>query len=130
MGRTTDKILGYSVAFAIIGAAAAWIYVAYGPDIAKTLDDIQKGKLGGSLSDDPILGNKNPFDQVLQKNNPFQSRGTDTDNKTQPIQTYNLPKVNKTVPTIGEILRRSNAGSSYALTAEEERPESWASLTH
>ena len=109
-----------------MGAVAVYVYYVYGPSIAQSIDDI-KGRVGDSLANDPILGNKNPLDEALSKLNPFQSRGTETttypDNKTQPVQTYNLPKVNKTVPTIGEILRRSNAGFLYSMTAEEERPE-------
>ena len=40
---------------------------------------------------------------------------TNTTNATQPVQTYNFPKVNKsnsTIPTIGEVLRKSNIGYS------------------
>jgi hypothetical protein len=56
-------------------------------------------------------------------------------NTTQPVQTYNLPKINSTsrfnsiVPTIGEVLRRSNSGFLYhSLAAEEETPKPWALL--
>ena len=37
----------------------------YGPNISKILDDLQKGKLRGSLSDSP-LGSNNPLDRALQ----------------------------------------------------------------
>lgn len=124
---TRSKIGSYLLAAAIIGAGAVYVYYVYGPSIAQSIDDIMKGRVGDSLANDPLLGNKNPLDEALSKLNPFQSRGTETttypDNKTQPVQTYNLPKVNKTVPTIGEILRRSNAGFLYSMAAEEERPE-------
>jgi hypothetical protein len=36
------------------------------PDIAKSIEAIQKGRIGGSLSNEPIFGNKNPFDQALR----------------------------------------------------------------
>jgi hypothetical protein len=37
----------------------------YGANISKILDDLQKAKLRGSLSDSP-LGSNNPLDRVLQ----------------------------------------------------------------
>jgi len=66
MGRTADNILGYTVAFLIIGDGAAWVYLAYGHDIAKTIDDIKKGKVGGGLAHNPIFGNKNPLDEAVR----------------------------------------------------------------
>jgi hypothetical protein len=65
MGRTFDKIIGYTAAGLLIAAVAGYYYVVYGPDISKTLDNLQKGKLRGSLSDSP-LGSNNPFDRALQ----------------------------------------------------------------
>jgi hypothetical protein len=51
-----------------------------------------------------------------------------TTNTTQPVQSNNPPKSNSSkIPTIGEVLSRSNAGFSYALATEEETPEPWAS---
>ena len=66
MGRTFDKIIGYTAADLLIAAVAGYYYVVYGLDIAKTIEkNIQKGKLRGSLSDSP-LGSNNPFDRALQ----------------------------------------------------------------
>ena len=58
-------------------------------------------------------------------------------NTTKPVQTYNFQKVNKTEPSISELIRRnatigdlikSNAGFLYSsLAAEEVRPEPWSS---
>jgi hypothetical protein len=52
---------------AFIGLVAAGIlYVTYKDDVARPIEVIQGGKLRGSVSDSPLLGNKNPIDQVLQ----------------------------------------------------------------
>jgi hypothetical protein len=73
-----------------------------------------------------------------------QTWDTGNSTTTKPVQTYNFPKLNKTLPSIGELTRRnatigdwinmtltrSNAGFLYhSLAAEEERPEPGASLT-
>ena len=49
MGRTFDKIIGYTAAGLLIAAVAGYYYVVYGPDIAETIENIQKGKLRISI---------------------------------------------------------------------------------
>jgi hypothetical protein len=52
---------------AFIGLVVAGIlYVTYKDDVARPIEVIQGDKLRRSISDSPLLGNKNPIDQVLQ----------------------------------------------------------------
>jgi hypothetical protein len=71
---TSSKIGSWLLATAIIGAGAVYVYYVYSPVIEAWIGDIQRGNLSGSLANDPVLGNKNPLDALVQKYNPFQSK--------------------------------------------------------
>jgi hypothetical protein len=45
MGRRFDKIIGWTALGLLAAGVIGYYYLAYGPDIAKTIDDIQKGKV-------------------------------------------------------------------------------------
>jgi hypothetical protein len=71
-----SQIGSWLLATAIIGAGAVYVYYVYGDVIQARIQDIQdllsgKTKIAGSLSDNPIFGNKNPVDQLIQKKNSF-----------------------------------------------------------
>jgi hypothetical protein len=40
----------------------------YGDTIMNTIDNLLQGKLAGSLSNNTIIGNKNPLDQIIIEN--------------------------------------------------------------
>jgi hypothetical protein len=43
-----------------------FLWVVYGDDtIMNTIDNLQQGKLAGSLSNNTIIGTKNPLDQII-----------------------------------------------------------------
>ncbi len=50
-----------------IGAWGAVACVMFKDDLMRVIDTIQSGKSGGSLSDNPLLGDKNPIDQALKE---------------------------------------------------------------
>jgi hypothetical protein len=39
-----------------------------GDTIMNTIDNLQQGKLAGSLSNNTIIGTKNPLDQIIREN--------------------------------------------------------------
>jgi hypothetical protein len=40
----------------------------YGDTIMNTIDNLQQGKLAGSLSNNTIIGTKNPMDEIIIEN--------------------------------------------------------------
>jgi cellobiose-specific phosphotransferase system component IIC len=45
-----------------------FLWVLYGDTIMNTIDNLQQGKLAGSLSNNTIIGTKNPLDQIIIEN--------------------------------------------------------------
>jgi hypothetical protein len=45
-----------------------FLWVLYGDTIMNTIDNLQQGKLAGSLSNNTMIGNKNPLDQIIIEN--------------------------------------------------------------
>jgi hypothetical protein len=45
-----------------------FLWILYGDTIMNTIDDLQQGKLRGSLSNNTIIGTKNPLDQIIIEN--------------------------------------------------------------
>ena len=45
-----------------------FLWALYGDTIMNTIDDLQQGKLAGSLSNNTIIGTKNPLDQIIIEN--------------------------------------------------------------
>jgi hypothetical protein len=45
-----------------------FLWVLYGDTIMNTIDNLQQGKLAGSLSNNTIIGTKNPLDQIIREN--------------------------------------------------------------
>jgi hypothetical protein len=48
-----------------------------------TIDNLQQGKIAGSLSNNTIVGTKNPLDQILIENLKNKKRSTLSENLTQ-----------------------------------------------
>ena len=44
------------------------LWILYGNAIMNTIDNLQQGKLRGSLSNNTIIGTKNPLDQIIIEN--------------------------------------------------------------
>jgi hypothetical protein len=42
-----------------------FLWILYGDTIMNTIDNLKQGKLAGSLSNNTIIGTKNPFDQII-----------------------------------------------------------------
>jgi hypothetical protein len=47
---------------------SGFLWIAYGDTIMNTIDNLQQGKLAGSLSNNTIIGTKNPLDQMIIEN--------------------------------------------------------------
>ncbi len=45
-----------------------FLWILYGDTIMNTRDNLQPGKLAGSLSNNTIIGTKNPLDQIIIEN--------------------------------------------------------------
>ena len=45
-----------------------FLWALYGDTIMNTIDDLQQGKLRGSLSNNTIIGTKNPLDKIIIEN--------------------------------------------------------------
>jgi hypothetical protein len=45
-----------------------FLWILYGDTIMNTIDDIQQSKLRGSLSNNTIIGTKNPLGQIIIEN--------------------------------------------------------------
>ena len=45
-----------------------FLWALYGDTIMNTIDNLQQGKLGDSLSNNTIIGTKNPLDQIIIEN--------------------------------------------------------------
>ena len=45
-----------------------FLWALYGDTIMNTIDDLQQGKLRGILSNNTIIGTKNPLDQIIIEN--------------------------------------------------------------
>jgi len=45
-----------------------FLWILYGNTIMNTIDNLQQGKLAGSLSNNTIIGTKNPLDQIIIEN--------------------------------------------------------------
>jgi hypothetical protein len=45
-----------------------FLWILYGDTIRNTIDNLQQGKLASSLSNNIIIGTKNPLDQIIIEN--------------------------------------------------------------
>ena len=45
-----------------------FLWILYGNAIMNTIDNLQQGKLAGSLSNNTVIGTKNPLDQIIIEN--------------------------------------------------------------
>jgi hypothetical protein len=48
--------------------AGGFLWILYGDTIMNTIDNLQQGKIAGSLSNNTIIGTKNPLDQIIIEN--------------------------------------------------------------
>jgi hypothetical protein len=67
--ETTRSIRDGLIASLILLFVGGFLWILYGDDtIMNTIDNLQQGKLGGSLSNNTIIGTKNPLDQIIIEN--------------------------------------------------------------
>ncbi len=45
-----------------------FLWIVYGDTIMDAIHNLRQGKLGGSLSNNTIIGTKNPLDQIIIEN--------------------------------------------------------------
>jgi ABC-type Fe3+ transport system permease subunit len=56
-------LLALSLLLLLVGA---YYWMVYGNRIMNTIDDLRQGKLADSLSNNTVIGNKNPLDQMIK----------------------------------------------------------------
>ena len=67
--ETTRSIRDGLIASLMLLFIGGFLWILYGDDtIMNTIDNLQQGKLGGSLSNNTIIGTKNPLDQIIIEN--------------------------------------------------------------
>ena len=62
------SITGGFIASLILLFIGGFLWIVYGDTIMNTIDNLRQGKLAGSLSNNTIIGTKNPLDEILIEN--------------------------------------------------------------
>jgi hypothetical protein len=66
--ETMRSIRDGLIASLILLFIGGFLWILYGDTIMNTIDNLQQGKLAGSLSNNTIIGTKNPLDQIIIEN--------------------------------------------------------------
>jgi hypothetical protein len=71
-GLTSEKMMRSIrdglIASVMLLFVGGFLWILYGDTIMNTIDNLQQGKLAGSLSNNTIIGTKNPLDQIIIEN--------------------------------------------------------------
>ncbi len=53
------------IASVMLFFVSGFLWILYGDTIMNTIDNLQQGKLAGNLSNNTVIGNKNPLHQII-----------------------------------------------------------------
>src|SRR5918999_1349886 len=71
-GLTSEKMMRSIrdglIASVMLLFVGGFLWILYGDPIMNTIDNLQQGKLAASLSNNTIIGTKNPLDQIIIEN--------------------------------------------------------------
>ena len=63
--KTKNLITGLLALSLLLLLIGGYYWIVYGEKIMKTIDNLRQGKLAGSLSNNTVIGNKNPLHQII-----------------------------------------------------------------
>jgi hypothetical protein len=66
--ETMRSITGGFIASLILLFIGGFLWIVYGDTIMNAIDNLRQGKLGDSLSNNTLIGTKNPLDQIIIEN--------------------------------------------------------------
>jgi cellobiose-specific phosphotransferase system component IIC len=66
--ETMRSITGGFIASLILLFIGGFLWIVYGDTIMNAIDNLRQGKTAGSLSNNTLIGTKNPLDQIIIEN--------------------------------------------------------------